>query len=71
MRIDESITVRARPSAVWKQVGDPGNYAGLMHGMTRWQFDPSAGVIWMLEKCGLAWDVVRISPDRQASKLLA
>src|SRR6478609_3127016 len=41
------------------------------HGMTRWQFDPSAGVIWMLEKCGLAWDVVRISPDRQASKLLA
>jgi stearoyl-CoA desaturase (Delta-9 desaturase) len=41
------------------------------HGMTRWQFDPSAGVIWLLEKCGLAWDVVRISPERQASKLLA
>jgi fatty-acid desaturase len=41
------------------------------HGMTRWQFDPSAGVIWALEKCGLAWDVVRISPERQASKLLA
>jgi stearoyl-CoA desaturase (delta-9 desaturase) len=41
------------------------------HGMTRWQLDPSAGVIWLLEKCGLAWDVVRISPERQASKLLA
>jgi stearoyl-CoA desaturase (delta-9 desaturase) len=41
------------------------------HGMTRWQFDPSAGVIWLLEKCGLAWDVVRISPERQASKLVA
>jgi acyl-CoA synthetase (AMP-forming)/AMP-acid ligase II len=37
MRIDESITVPARPSAVWKQVGDPANYAGLMHGITRWQ----------------------------------
>jgi stearoyl-CoA desaturase (delta-9 desaturase) len=41
------------------------------HGMTRWQFDPSAAVIWALEKCGLAWDVVRISPERQASKLVA
>ena len=30
--------------------------------------DPSASVIWMLEKTGLAWDVVRISPDRLARK---
>jgi stearoyl-CoA desaturase (Delta-9 desaturase) len=39
------------------------------HGMRRWEFDPSAAVIWALEKCGLAWDVVRVSPERQASKL--
>jgi stearoyl-CoA desaturase (delta-9 desaturase) len=41
------------------------------HGMRRWELDPSAGVIWLLEKCGLAWDVVRVSPERQASKLAA
>jgi stearoyl-CoA desaturase (delta-9 desaturase) len=39
------------------------------HGLARWQFDPSAWVIWGLEKTGLAWDVVRISPERQAAKL--
>jgi stearoyl-CoA desaturase (delta-9 desaturase) len=41
------------------------------HGLRRWELDPSAAVIWALEKCGLAWDVVRISPERQASKLAA
>jgi stearoyl-CoA desaturase (Delta-9 desaturase) len=41
------------------------------HGMSRWAFDPSAWVIWALEKTGLAWDVVRIAPERQAAKLLA
>jgi stearoyl-CoA desaturase (delta-9 desaturase) len=30
--------------------------------------DPSAAVIWSLEKLGLAWDVVRITPERQAAK---
>jgi stearoyl-CoA desaturase (Delta-9 desaturase) len=40
-----------------------------VHGMRRWQIDWSAGVIWVLEKLGLVWDVVRISPDRQAKKL--
>ncbi|HEX6021381.1 MAG TPA: acyl-CoA desaturase [Solirubrobacter sp.] len=39
------------------------------HGLKPWQFDPSAWVIWALEKTGLAWDVVRISPERQAAKL--
>jgi stearoyl-CoA desaturase (Delta-9 desaturase) len=39
------------------------------HGLRRWELDPSAGLIWVLEKLGLVWDVVRISPDRQASKL--
>jgi stearoyl-CoA desaturase (Delta-9 desaturase) len=40
------------------------------HGLGRWQFDPSAWVIWALEKTGLAWDVVRIAPERQAAKLV-
>jgi stearoyl-CoA desaturase (delta-9 desaturase) len=38
------------------------------HGLKRWQFDISAYVIWTLEKLGLAWDVVRIAPERQAEK---
>jgi stearoyl-CoA desaturase (delta-9 desaturase) len=38
------------------------------HGLTRWQLDPSAYVIWGLEKLGLAWDVVRVSPERMAQK---
>jgi stearoyl-CoA desaturase (delta-9 desaturase) len=41
------------------------------HGLKPWQFDPSAWVIWGLEKTGLAWDVVRVSPERQAAKLAA
>jgi stearoyl-CoA desaturase (delta-9 desaturase) len=32
------------------------------HGLERWQVDISAGVIWVLEKLGLAWDVVRVKP---------
>jgi stearoyl-CoA desaturase (delta-9 desaturase) len=40
-----------------------------VHGMKGKQLDPSAAVIWSLEKLGLAWDVVRIAPDRQAAKL--
>ena len=38
------------------------------HGLGRWQFDPSKLVIYGLEKLGLAWDVVRISPERMAAK---
>jgi stearoyl-CoA desaturase (Delta-9 desaturase) len=40
------------------------------HGQRRWEIDPSAAVIWTLERLGLAWDVVRVSPERQASKLV-
>jgi len=41
------------------------------HGLKRWEraMDPSAGVIWLLEKLGLVWNVVRIAPERQAQKL--
>jgi stearoyl-CoA desaturase (Delta-9 desaturase) len=40
------------------------------HGMRRWELDPSALVIRGLEACGLAWDVIRIDPERQRRKLL-
>jgi len=39
------------------------------HGMRRWEVDPSAAVIWLFERTGLAWDVVRVSPAKQATKL--
>jgi stearoyl-CoA desaturase (Delta-9 desaturase) len=42
-----------------------------MHGLRRWELDPSAIVIVSLEKLGLVWDVVRVEPERQASKALA
>jgi stearoyl-CoA desaturase (delta-9 desaturase) len=41
------------------------------HGLKAWQLDISAAVIWVLEKTGLAWDVVRVSPKRQARKAIA
>jgi fatty-acid desaturase len=41
------------------------------HGLRPWELDPSALVIRALAACGLAWDVVGVSPDRQARKLRA
>jgi stearoyl-CoA desaturase (delta-9 desaturase) len=38
------------------------------HGLGRFEPDPSAWVITALEKLGLAWDVVRVSPERLESK---
>ncbi len=34
------------------------------HGLRRWQIDPSAAVIRVLEMAGLAWDVVRVDQAR-------
>jgi stearoyl-CoA desaturase (Delta-9 desaturase) len=42
-----------------------------VQGLGRWQLDPAALVIGTLERLGLAWDVVRISPERQAAKAAA
>ena len=38
------------------------------HGLGRRQLDPSAWLISGLERCHLAWDVVRISPEHQQAK---
>jgi stearoyl-CoA desaturase (Delta-9 desaturase) len=38
------------------------------HGLRRWELDPSALIIATMEKLGLAWNVVRISPERQAQR---
>jgi stearoyl-CoA desaturase (delta-9 desaturase) len=38
------------------------------HGLRRWEIDPSAVVIRLLEVSGLVWDVVRVSPERQMQK---
>jgi stearoyl-CoA desaturase (Delta-9 desaturase) len=39
------------------------------HGLRRWEIDPSALVIRGLEATGLAWDVVRVRPERLQAKL--
>jgi stearoyl-CoA desaturase (delta-9 desaturase) len=38
------------------------------HGLKRWEIDPSALMIAAMEKVGLARQVVRISPERQAER---
>jgi stearoyl-CoA desaturase (delta-9 desaturase) len=42
-----------------------------VHGLRRWELDPSAWIIAMLERVGLAWNVIRISPERQLAKVTA
>ena len=39
-----------------------------VHGLRWYQIDISALVISAMEKVGLVWDVVRVSPERQARK---
>jgi stearoyl-CoA desaturase (delta-9 desaturase) len=41
------------------------------HGLGPAELDPSAALIGLMERTGLAWDVVRISPERLASKAVA
>jgi stearoyl-CoA desaturase (delta-9 desaturase) len=38
------------------------------HGLGRREIDLSAGLIRLMEKTGLVWDVVRVSPERMARK---
>jgi len=39
-----------------------------VHGLGRWELDISALVIRGLERLGLVWDVVRVSPERQQAR---
>jgi stearoyl-CoA desaturase (delta-9 desaturase) len=41
------------------------------HGLRRWEIDPSGMIISMLHRTGLAWNVVRITPERQRAKTVA
>ncbi len=41
------------------------------HGLRRWEIDPSGLIISGMNRVGLAWNVVRITPERQRSKALA
>jgi stearoyl-CoA desaturase (delta-9 desaturase) len=38
-------------------------------GLRWYELDPSALIIGCLERLGLAWNVVRIAPERQAARL--
>jgi stearoyl-CoA desaturase (Delta-9 desaturase) len=39
------------------------------HGLRWWQIDPSSWLIAALERLGIVWDVVRVSPEREMGKL--
>jgi stearoyl-CoA desaturase (delta-9 desaturase) len=41
------------------------------HGLRRRELDPGGLVIRGLERLGLAWDVVRVSPDRKLKKAIS
>jgi stearoyl-CoA desaturase (delta-9 desaturase) len=41
-----------------------------VHGLRRWEPDPSALIISAMEKLGIAHNVIRISPERQAERVL-
>jgi stearoyl-CoA desaturase (delta-9 desaturase) len=38
------------------------------HGLRRWEIDPSGLLISAMQRLGLAWNVVRITPERQRAK---
>jgi stearoyl-CoA desaturase (delta-9 desaturase) len=38
------------------------------HGLRRWEVDPSGLLIALMERAGLAWNVVRIAPERQRAR---
>jgi stearoyl-CoA desaturase (delta-9 desaturase) len=40
-----------------------------VHGLKWWEIDVSAMIIGAMQKLGLAWNVVRISPERQEQKV--
>jgi stearoyl-CoA desaturase (delta-9 desaturase) len=41
------------------------------HGLRWWEVDPSGLIIAGMQRVGLAWNVVRITPERQQSRVVA
>ena len=41
------------------------------HGLRWWEIDPSGLIILGMQRLGLAWNVVRITPERQRARVLA
>lgn len=41
------------------------------HGLRWWELDPSGLIISLMRRVGLAWNVVRIAPERQRARALA
>ncbi|MGI8506535.1 MAG: acyl-CoA desaturase [Solirubrobacteraceae bacterium] len=41
------------------------------HGLRRWELDPSGLIISAMARVGLAWNVVRITPERQRARSMA
>ncbi len=69
---DESRNVPWLAIATWGESWHNNHHAfptSYRHGLKRWQIDPAAGVIRLLEMTGLAWDVVRVDPDRRERKV--
>jgi stearoyl-CoA desaturase (delta-9 desaturase) len=42
-----------------------------IHGLGRFEVDPTGWLVRALRRAGLAWDVVEIAPERQAQRLVA
>jgi stearoyl-CoA desaturase (Delta-9 desaturase) len=71
---DESRNVAWLAIPTWGEAWHNNHHAfpsSYRHGLRRWQIDPSAGIIRLMEMVGLAWDVVRVNPERMQSKALA
>jgi stearoyl-CoA desaturase (delta-9 desaturase) len=64
---DESRNVAWLAIPTWGEAWHNNHHAfptSFRHGLRRWQIDPSAAMIRAMEMVGLAWDVVRIDPER-------
>jgi stearoyl-CoA desaturase (delta-9 desaturase) len=71
---DESRNVAWLAIPTWGEAWHNNHHAfptSYRHGLRRWQIDPAAGVIRLLEMVGLAWDVVRVDPARLDRKAVA
>jgi stearoyl-CoA desaturase (Delta-9 desaturase) len=71
---DESKNVAWLAIPTWGEAWHNNHHAfptSYRHGLRRWQIDPAAGVIRLLEMVGLAWGVVRVDPVRRERKALA